>query len=122
MGKIKLKNVKIYSNHGCLDEEELIGSEYLFQLEISTDLKKASKTDNLNNTIDYVSLYSIIHQEAIKRSKLLENVANKILDRIFREHENIKRIKIEVSKLNPPINGNVEAVSIVIKRKRNLNK
>tara|TARA_B100001769_G_scaffold180544_1_gene142599 strand:+ start:788 stop:1156 length:369 start_codon:yes stop_codon:yes gene_type:complete len=122
MGKIKLKNVKIYSNHGCLDEERLIGSEYLFQLEINTDLKKASKTDNLNNTIDYVSLYSIIHEEAIKRSKLLENVANKILDRIFRKHENIKRIKIEVSKLNPPINGNVEAVSIVIKRKRNLNK
>ena len=122
MGKIKLKNVKIYSNHGCLDEEGLIGSEYLFQLEFNTDLKKASKTDNLNNTIDYVSLYSIIHEESIKRSKLLENVANKILDRIFREHENIKRIKIEVSKLNPPINGNVEAVSIVIKRKRNLNK
>lgn len=122
MGKIKLKNVKIYSNHGCLDEEGLIGSEYLFQLEINVDLKKASKTDNLNNTIDYVSLYSIIYDEAIKRSKLLENVANKILDRIFIEHENIKRVKIEVSKLNPPINGNVEAVSIIIKRKRNLNK
>ena len=116
MGKIKLKNVKIYSNHGCLDEEGLIGSEYLFQLEINVDLKKASKTDNLNNTIDYVSLYSIIYDEAIKRSKLLENVANKILDRIFIEHENIKRVKIEVSKLNPPINGNVEAVSIIIKR------
>ncbi|MFQ3350921.1 MAG: dihydroneopterin aldolase [Candidatus Marivariicella framensis] len=117
MGKIRLKNVKLYSNHGCLDQEELIGSDYVLQLEVSVDLNKSSKSDNLNDTVDYVALNSIIKEEALKRSKLLEAVAKRIIDRIFNEHASVKKAKVEISKINPPIGGDVEAVSIILKRK-----
>jgi|TARA_B110000438_G_scaffold298870_1_gene347904 dihydroneopterin aldolase len=117
MGKIRLKNVKLYSNHGCLDQEELIGSDYVLQLEVSVDLNKSSKSDNLNDTVDYVALNSIIKEEALKRSKLLEAVAKRIIDRIFNEHVSVKKAKVEISKINPPIGGDVEAVSIILKRK-----
>lgn len=117
MGKIRLKNVKLYSNHGCLDQEELIGSDYVLQLEVSVDLNKSSKSDNLNDTVDYVALNSIIKEEVLKRSKLLETVAKRIIDRIFNEHLSVKKAKVEISKINPPIGGDVEAVSIILKRK-----
>jgi len=117
MGKIRLKNVKLYSNHGCLDQEELIGSDYVLQLEVSVDLNKSSKSDNLNDTVDYVALNSIIKEEGLKRSKLLEAVAKRIIDRIFNEHSSVKKAKVEISKINPPIGGDVEAVSIILKRK-----
>ena len=117
MGKIRLKNVKVYSNHGCLKEEGLIGSDYMVQLEVCADLKKSSNNDNLNDTIDYVALNAIIKEEMLKRSKLLEAVAKRIIDRIFDEHRSVKKAKVEISKINPPIDGDVEAVSIILKRK-----
>ncbi len=118
MGKPKLKNVKIYSNHGCLDEEGLIGSEYVLQLEVSTDLNKSSVSDNLEDTVDYVALNLIIKEEMLKRSKLLETVAKRILDRVFCEHLSVNKAKVEISKINPPIGaGGVGAVSIIVKRK-----
>ena len=52
------------------------------------------------------------------RTKLLETVASLILDRIFLELPIVDKAKIKVSKLNPPIGGNVEMVSIIMERKR----
>ncbi len=117
MGKIRLKNVRVYSNHGCLEEEGLIGSDYIVQLEVWADLNRSSNTDNLNDTVDYVALNAIIKEETLKRSKLLEVVAKRIIDRIFYEHGAVKKVRVEVSKINPPIDGDVEAVSIILKRK-----
>jgi len=116
MNKIRLKNIKIYSNHGCLEEEKSIGSDYLFQLEVTSNLDSSSKSDNLKDTIDYVSLHNIISEEALRRSKLLENIAKRIVDRIFKEHPNIIKAKIEVEKLNPPIDGEIKGVSVVFKK------
>ena len=56
MGNIKLKNIRTYSYHGCLVEEGKIGSDYTVDLEIKTDLRKSSISDNLEDTVDYVLL------------------------------------------------------------------
>lgn len=117
MGKIRLKNVKIHSNHGCLSEEKLIGSDYIVQLEVKTDLTKSSQSDCLEDTVDYVSLNLIIKEEMLRRSKLLESVAKRIIDRVFEDNKSIKKAKVEISKINPPIEGDVESVSIILKRK-----
>jgi dihydroneopterin aldolase len=52
------------------------------------------------------------------RSKLLEHVAHRIISRIFKEIPSIARVMIEVSKLNPPIGGDVEAVTIQMEEYR----
>ena len=52
------------------------------------------------------------------RSKLLEHVANRIITRIFKEIASVSRINLSVSKLNPPIGGDVEAVTIEIEEYR----
>jgi len=117
MGKIILENIRIYSNHGCLDEEALIGSDYVVDLEIEADLDKATQTDELNDTVDYVHLNRIVKEEVSVRSKLLEKVALRVLERIGAEIALVHWAKIKLSKLNPPIGGNVEKVSIVLEKK-----
>ncbi len=112
MGNIKLKNIRTYSYHGCLVEEGKIGSDYAVDLEIKTDLRKSSISDNLEDTVDYVLLNRIVTEEMNIRSKLLEHVAHRIITRIFKEVPSISRIILGVSKLNPPIGGDVEAVTI----------
>jgi dihydroneopterin aldolase len=118
MGTIQVNNIKLYAFHGCLDEEAKIGSEYKVDVEVKADLKKSSKTDALIDTVDYVHLNLIVKEEMAIRSKLLEEVAQRILDRIFIEISMVKKAKVSVAKINPPIGGNVEEVVIILTKKR----
>ena len=118
MGTIKLKNIRTFSYHGCLIEEGKIGSDYSVDLEVKTDLRKSCLSDDLNDTVDYVLLNQIVVEEMEIRAHLLEHVAYRITKRIFNEVPSISRILIGVSKLNPPIGGDVEAVTIEIEEYR----
>ena len=119
MGTIKLKNIRTFSYHGCLVEESKIGSDYRVDLEVKTDLRKSSSSDDLKDTVDYVLLNKIVVEEMAIRSNLLEHIAHRINTRIFKEVPEISRIILEVSKLNPPIGGDVEAVTIEMEEYRN---
>lgn len=118
MGTIKLQNIRTFSYHGCLTEESKIGSDYRTDLEIKADMRKAMETDNLEDTVDYVLLNQIVTEEMAIRSKLLEHVAHRIIKRIFNEVPSISRIVLNVSKLNPPIGGDVEAVTVELEEYR----
>lgn len=115
MGIIRVNNIRIYTNHGCLEEEAKIGSEYRVDIEVQADLQKSAESDALADTVDYVHLNKIAQEEMAIRSKLLEHVAKRILDRIFNEISLVAEATVSVSKINPPIGGNVEEVVIVLK-------
>ena len=119
MGTIKLKNIRTFSYHGCLIEEGKIGSDYTVDLEIKTDLEKSCLSDDLKDTVDYVHLNKIVVEEMAIRSELLEHVGKRIIDRIFKELATVTKIVIGVSKINPPIGGDVEAVTIIMSETRN---
>ena len=118
MGTVRVENIKVYANHGCLTEETIIGSDYLVNVLVKTNLSKASKSDKLADTVDYVLINQIVEEEMAIPSKLLEHVAKRISDRIFSEIPTVKKSKVAVSKINPPIYGDVEKVTIVLKSKR----
>jgi len=118
MGVIKVKNIRVYAYHGCLVEEGKIGSDYRVDVTVKADLSKSAKSDNLADTVDYVHLNKIVKEEMAIRSKLLEEVAKRILDRILAEIAIVKSAKVEVSKLNPPIGGNVAMVTIEMSKTR----
>ncbi len=118
MGIIKLTNIRTFSFHGCLEEEAKIGSNYSVNLKINTNLEPSAKTDELTDTVDYVDLNRIVVEEMAIRAKLLEHVAKRIMDSVLKELPMVTKIEVEVTKLNPPIGGDVEAVTIVMKKKR----
>src|SRR5690606_39275555 len=112
MGVIKISNIKVFAYHGCLDEEGKIGSDYRVDLKVKGDLSLSAKTDELKDTIDYVHLNRIVRQEMAIRSKLLETVAERILNRILHELIIVQKVTVSVSKINPPMGGNVEMVTV----------
>lgn len=118
MGTIKLKNIRVFSNHGCLVEESKIGSDYRVDLTIKSNLSTSAQSDKLADTVDYVLLNRIVKEQMAQRSELLEHVAQRIVDTALSEIPSIKQIKVAVSKINPPIGGDVEAVTITIKQKQ----
>lgn len=118
MGKIHLKNIRTFSYHGCLVEESKIGSDYSVDLTIKTDLSKSAQSDKLADTVDYVLLNQIVKNEMAIRSELLEHAAQRIIDKILLESPAVTQVQVKVSKINPPIGGDVEAVTVIIKQKR----
>ncbi|MBU2526096.1 MAG: dihydroneopterin aldolase [Bacteroidetes bacterium] len=117
MGVIRLRNIRLYAYHGCMEEEGKIGSEYRVDVKVKADLSLASETDRLQDTVDYVTLHRIVKEEMAIRSKLLETVAKRIIDRVLSELTAAK-IEVEISKLNPPIGGDVLSVSVAIQGRK----
>ena len=101
-----------------MKEEGVIGSDYRVDLEVSADLRKAAASDRLSDTVDYVLLHAIIREEMWIRSKLLESVAARILDRIFQEVPSVKSGEISISKINPPLGGDVQQVTVILSKER----
>ncbi|AOW22079.1 dihydroneopterin aldolase [Urechidicola croceus] len=118
MGVIKVQNIRVYAYHGCLIEEGKIGSDYRVDVKVKADLSKSTRTDELADTVDYVHLNLIVKEEMAIRSKLLEHVADRILDRILDEIPMVQIANVSVSKINPPIGGNVEKVTVELRKKR----
>ena len=85
---------------------------------VKADLSTSAVSDKLEDTVDYVLLNKIVKEEMAIPSKLLEEVANRILNRIFNESQMVNFAEVAVSKINPPIGGDVEKVTIILSKER----
>lgn len=112
MAKILVEGIKLYGYHGCIKEESVIGGNYIVDVTVEADVHKASKSDKLEETIDYVKIYEIVNKEMAVRSKLIEHVAQRILVSLKNKFPKTTLIEVKVTKLNPPIPGDVEKVSV----------
>lgn len=114
MHKIVVEGIQVYAYHGCLPEEGLIGTNYTVDVLMETDFTAAALSDDLGQTIDYVVVYQIVKKQMAVRSNLIEQVGQRIVDELKSTFAGIKALEVKVTKLNPPMNGNVEKVSIII--------
>ena len=115
---VKVENLKIYAFHGCMEEEKVIGSDYIVNIEAYCFVGNDAFNDVISETVDYVDLARIAKREMLTRSKLLEAVVKRIIDRSFEEISVLNKISVTVSKLSPPINADVEAVSVTMEGER----
>lgn len=116
MGIIEIEGMKFYAYHGHFEAEQIIGNEFTVDIKIKTDCKKAAISDNLDDALNYQAVYEVIKMEMTKNSKLLEHVANRILDRLYINFNQIKSAKLKISKLNPPMGGEIKKVSVTLSR------
>lgn len=117
MNTVSVKGIKSFGYHGCLDEEAAIGGEFETDVTIYTSFKEAAKKDDLTKTIDYVVVNRIVEKEMAKRSKLIETVGYRIIKKLKKLSKDVTRVRVEIKKINPPINGNVDYVSICVDEK-----
>ncbi|MFA6924188.1 MAG: dihydroneopterin aldolase [Bacteroidales bacterium] len=112
MGFIQIEGMEFFAYHGCFEEEQIIGNKFIVDISIETDLSEAADTDDLNKTINYQEVYNIIKKEMEIKSKLLENVANRIIKKINSKFLSIKKVEIKISKINPQLGGKTNKVSV----------
>ena len=116
MGVIEIEGMEFYAWHGHFAEEQLVGNRFIVDLSIITDCSKAAKSDNLTDALNYLAVCQIIKEEMQIKSHLLEHVAGRILDRLYNEFDTMENAKLKISKLNPPMGGQIEKVSVTLER------
>ncbi len=120
MGKIILENMEFFAYHGCFKEEQIIGNRFLVKLEIETDTSKAEHSDHLHDTVNYQAVYQLVAEQMKVKSHLLEHIARRIIDAVMGAFPLITHLKVKVSKMNPPMGGKMEAVSVELKSEKSV--
>jgi dihydroneopterin aldolase len=111
---ISIHGAEFFAYHGFYPEEQKLGNKFLVDVEVSflplTDLKE----DKISNTVDYEQLYNVIDEQMKHTRKLIETVAQAIVDQIKDNYPVVEKIQISIKKLNPPLKGKVDYSCIVI--------
>lgn len=114
---ISIKGIKAFGYHGIFDFERRDGQDFFVDIELSIDLQSASKSDDLQDSIDYGLLSAIAHQEIEGEPvNLIERLAGKIADRILGEFPQATSLAITVHKPLAPVKEEVTDISVTIRR------
>jgi len=116
MAIIEIENIEFHANHGHYKEEQLIGNTFLVDLKIEYNSEEAEKSDNLKDAVNYQKAFELVKGEMGIKSHLLEHVGNRILESLFNELAGIEMATIKISKVNPPMGGKIEKVSVTLSK------
>jgi len=106
--------MRFFAFHGFYPEEQKTGNHFVVDVYISTQFQEASETDHLEGTVNYELVYELVKHEMTKPSKLLEHVGDRIHKKLLASFSKIERLRVDVSKLNPPFSGIADRVKISI--------
>lgn len=112
MGKIYLNGMNFYAHHGHYEQERKVGTNFRVDLQVTYDSGRAEKTDDITHAVNYLTLYDIVKQQMDIPSHILENVARRILDRISAEFPAVTSATVKVTKLAPPLGGDVREAAV----------
>ena len=118
MGVISIDNMLFYAYHGCFDEEQRVGSSFSVSITMNVDTSAAGRTDKLSQTVNYQAVFEEVKQQMKITSKLLEHVAQRIIDAVLKKFPLIDEITVSVSKINPPVGGQIEKVTVAMSENR----
>ena len=110
---LKIENIKLWSRVGVLDEERQLGQLFSLDIFLWTDFEECTASDDIKKTVDYSKLVEILKNQSKKiHCFTIEKYSNAILEIIDKEFK-LSKIKIILTKCNPPITGFDGNVSIV---------
>ena len=66
--------------------------------------------------MNYQTVYKLIQREMAVKSKLLENIAKRILDALYDDLSGIQKVSVTIRKMNPPMGGKMRSVNVTLCR------
>lgn len=114
---ISIKGIQAFGYHGVFEFEKRDGQEFSVDLDINLDLAAASKSDKLEDSIDY-SLFTTIAREAIEGEPfdLIERLAGFIAEKIRADFPRVSSVAVTVHKPQAPVKEKVTDISVTILR------
>jgi len=111
MGLITVEGIRVFAYHGHLPEEAVLGGHFIVNVWVEADTVEVEKTDDLNDTVDYVKIIEIVKQQMAVRSNMIEHPAKRIVDAILPLNK-VQKVTVEVEKIQPPIDAAFDKISV----------
>ena len=107
---IRINNAQFFAYHGVLEYERKYGNQFEVDIEMECDLSGIS--DDLNETVDYLSVYNEVKKNFESRtSNLIETANREIGELILEKFPKVMRVTVSIRKPNAPL-GIIESVEI----------
>ena len=110
--------MEFHGFHGCLEHEQKLGNTFIVTVGMELDTSLAGATDELVHTLNYQLVYDVVKTQMEIPSKLIEHVGQRILEALFNEFPQLTGLELKLSKMNPPLGGKVDRVTIELTKKR----
>ena len=116
MGVITVKGIRVFAYHGHLPEEVVLGGHFIVNVWVTVDTKEVEKTDDLKDTVDYVRIIEFVKEQMEIRTNMIEHPAKRIVDAILPLYK-VQKVKVEVEKIQPPIDATFDKISVTTEGK-----
>ena len=111
MGLITVEGIRVFAHHGHLPEEAVLGGHFIVSVWVTADTSEVEKTDDLNDTVDYVKIIEIVKEQMAIRADMIEHPAKRIVDAILPLNK-VHKVTVEVEKVLPPIDATFDKISV----------
>ena len=111
MALITVEGIRVFAYHGHLPEEEVLGGHFIINVWVDVDTLAVEQSDDLYDTVDYVSIVEIVKSQMAIRAKMIEVPAKRIVDSILKLNK-VKKVKVEVEKTQPPIDATFDKILV----------
>jgi 7,8-dihydroneopterin aldolase/epimerase/oxygenase len=117
-GRVALEGLTFHAYHGVYAHERDTGNNFEVSISVETDFSAAAVHDELSGTVDYEVLYRIVKAEMEQPSRLIETVAERIVNDVLKQLPAVILVDLTIAKLHPPIGGDCSKAKISITKKR----
>ena len=111
-GYILLSDLRFHAFHGVLPQERLVGGNFVVDLRVGYPLVQAMTFDQVDDTLNYASLYALVEREMQQPSSLLEHVAGRIAQAIAKTFPQALSIDLTLTKQNPPMGADCKGAGV----------
>ena len=116
--EITLTGLRVFGRHGVFDEERRVGQDFVIDVTLHLDTRRAAASDDVADTVHYgemaEQIAAIVAGEPVN---LLETLAARIADHLL-SIELVDRVRVTVHKPDAPIPLSFSDVAVTIERTR----
>ena len=114
--KIVVSDIDCVARIGVTPEERTMKQRLSVDVEVTTDIRKAARSDSLKDAMDYSQIVSLVEELADSQDfHLIETLAERIAGRVLSDFGG-DLVRVVVRKLTPVFSSRVGFVSVEIVR------
>jgi dihydroneopterin aldolase len=110
--KIYVKNIRLHAFHGVLEQERIVGNDYVVSISVEVPDEKACVSDQVQDTVNYAEIAQLVREVMSVPCNLLESVAHKIGIKILQQYPMAIAADVDVMKVAPPMSVDCEGAGV----------
>jgi dihydroneopterin aldolase len=117
--QIVLSGIHGFGYHGLFEQERKDGQDFFVDLTLSVDLKVASQSDAIEDTVNYAEITELVVEEITANPvNLIEKLAARIAERVLNQHIKVLSVTVTVHKPQAPVAAQLKDIAVVVTRVR----